>query len=466
MKQFAILFFLLLISTSGIQAKLAEDKKVSFIIGTAELPPNTNTIMLFGITNGMKEQITSTQVLEDGRFTLSFFIEKEGFYILGNQNWFSISDLLFYFKPGDVLSVAISNDSYKLIGNNTPENKELEQWQAFLSPIKEYTHQSTDANKRNTYTDFFALLNDKTPALKKYKQSYTKNKTFNQAFQNLQALDMYHHALLYVVTPTVITYPPEQLPDFYQQIKLSDVTAKYDLLSHPYGIDLVTQLHNFQAYMGNPIPENIDECYQYNIDNIKNKELLGEWIFLYSITNQKLKSYESLLDIRKRYGHLLNASQQERLKQVLMLRTTNVSGQPFLDFTFKDANGKPVSFSDFSGKIIYIDIWATWCIPCLKEIPPLKELEKKYEGKDIVFLSISIDSDKDIEKWKKFIVEKELGGVQVFAGDQNEDFSTAYQVQGIPRFMLFGKDEKILTPNAPRPSDPKLTEILDRLLNQ
>ena len=469
MKQF-ILLFLLLLSISGIQANLS-DKKISIVIGTAKLTQNEvtganpNTIMLFHVTNGTKGLITSSQILEDGRFTLSFFVEKEGFYVLGNSYSSSANDHLFYFKPGDILNIAINETSYKLTGENTPENRELEQWQAFLAPVKQYTNHLKNTTIRNNPADFFTLLNNKVSALKDYKQSYTKNKVFNEAFHSLQSLDMYHHALLYVLTPPAITYPSEQLPDFYQQIKLSNVTKKYDFLSCPYGMDLLTQLHDFQTYMGNPIPENIDEYYQYNIENIKNKDLLGEWIFLYSVTNKELKSYESLSDIKKKYGHLLNVSQQERLKQVLMLRTRNVNGQSFLDFTLKDSNGKSVSFSDFSGKIIYIDIWATWCIPCLKEIPSLKELEKKYEGKDIVFLSISIDSNKDIEKWKKFIVEKELGGVQLFAGDQTNDLSIAYQIMGIPRFMLFGKDGTILATNAPQPSNPKTTEILDKLLS-
>ena len=59
------------------------------------------------------------------------------------------------------------------------------------------------------------------------------------------------------------------------------------------------------------------------------------------------------------------------------------------DFTYPDVTGKQVSLSDFRGKVVLIDVWATWCGPCNAEIPKLKELEKKLEGRNICFVSIS-----------------------------------------------------------------------------
>ena len=68
------------------------------------------------------------------------------------------------------------------------------------------------------------------------------------------------------------------------------------------------------------------------------------------------------------------------------------------DFTQNDPDGKPVKLSDFKGKYVYLDIWATWCGPCRAEIPFLKKVEEKYHGKKIEFVSISIDEMKDHQK--------------------------------------------------------------------
>ena len=60
-----------------------------------------------------------------------------------------------------------------------------------------------------------------------------------------------------------------------------------------------------------------------------------------------------------------------------------------------------------------MDIWATWCGPCKYQIPYLEEIVKAYKGKNIAFVSISIDAQKDKEKWKNMIQEKHMGGVQL-----------------------------------------------------
>jgi thiol-disulfide isomerase/thioredoxin len=140
----------------------------------------------------------------------------------------------------------------------------------------------------------------------------------------------------------------------------------------------------------------------------------------------------------------------------------NSISAPFDYFNFKGGNTK---LSDFKGKYVYIDVWATWCGPCRAEIPFLKKTEEKYEGKNIAFVSISIDVQKDFEKWKKFVSEKQLGGVQLFADkDWNSDFMKSYSINSIPRFILIDPTGKIVSADAVRPSSPKLSEQLDALL--
>lgn len=134
-------------------------------------------------------------------------------------------------------------------------------------------------------------------------------------------------------------------------------------------------------------------------------------------------------------------------------------------FDYLNFKGGKTKLSDFKGKYVYIDVWATWCGPCRAEIPFLKKVEEKYEGKNIAFVSISVDVQKDLEKWKKFVAEKQLGGVQLFADkDWNSDFMKSYSIDSIPRFILIDPTGKIVSADAARPSSPKLQEQLDTLL--
>ena len=138
-------------------------------------------------------------------------------------------------------------------------------------------------------------------------------------------------------------------------------------------------------------------------------------------------------------------------------------GMPSPTFNFKDVNGKMVSLESLKGKYVYIDLWATWCGPCKKEIPFLQKLEHDYAEKDIHFVSISIDYPKDVEKWKTMVKEKELGGIQLHIGEDKE-FIEAYNLQGIPRFILLDKEGKIVDANAPKPSSQEVRNLLNDLL--
>ena len=84
------------------------------------------------------------------------------------------------------------------------------------------------------------------------------------------------------------------------------------------------------------------------------------------------------------------------------------------DFTYPDVNGKQVSLSDFKGKVVLIDVWATWCAPCRGEIPHLKKLEEEMKGMDVIFLGVSVDEARNKQKWVDFIEQEKLGGIQVF----------------------------------------------------
>lgn len=134
-------------------------------------------------------------------------------------------------------------------------------------------------------------------------------------------------------------------------------------------------------------------------------------------------------------------------------------------FSYEQVNGEKVALESLRGKYVYIDVWATWCGPCKREIPALGEIEEKYKGKNIHFVSLSVDVEKDKEKWKNFVQENHLKGIQIIADkDFNSDFIKKFNINSIPRFILIDPKGKIVSANAKRPSDPELQKQLDQLL--
>lgn len=165
---------------------------------------------------------------------------------------------------------------------------------------------------------------------------------------------------------------------------------------------------------------------------------------------------------------LLNLATTNETKNVVQDRFKKVSnllkGKSSPAFDFENFTGGNTKLEDYKGKYVYIDVWATWCAPCIAEIPSLKELEHNYKDKNIVFVSISIDFEQDYDKWRKMVTDKSLGGVQLIADKNFEStFAKDYAIRSIPRFILIDPDGNIVSADAPKPSSEKLIATFSQL---
>ncbi|MCW4469731.1 TlpA family protein disulfide reductase [Flavobacterium sp. MFBS3-15] len=141
-------------------------------------------------------------------------------------------------------------------------------------------------------------------------------------------------------------------------------------------------------------------------------------------------------------------------------------GKPSPDFNCENHKGGTTSLKDLKGKYVYIDVWATWCGPCLQEIPSLQKLEQVYRDRNIEFVSLSVDAKKDYDKWRKMVTDKSLMGIQLFSGKGFElSFIRKYLITSIPRFILIDPSGNIVDADAKKPSDPALAEQLNNLLD-
>lgn len=154
---------------------------------------------------------------------------------------------------------------------------------------------------------------------------------------------------------------------------------------------------------------------------------------------------------------------QARLDKIGSKWARLAKGQPAPNFKGRSPDGKEINLTDLKGSHVYIDVWATWCGPCLAEQPALSALENRFANDDsITFLGVSIDENQDA--WRAMIKRKDLTGVQIFT--ENAWQSTIcqdYLIQGIPRFILIDKEGKIVDVDAPRPSSTEITKLLEGL---
>ena len=214
-----------------------------------------------------------------------------------------------------------------------------------------------------------------------------------------------------------------------------------------------------------------------NIGNPQNILDLDKGAFEKKVMSLK-KEYDSILGSYENIDSSLVSLANQQTKQLVTYLESNYAtnlimakGNPSPKFTdYTDAKGGKKSLDSFKGSYVYIDVWATWCGPCIREIPSLQKLEKEYHKKNITFVSISTDEsvrsggswEKAEKKWRDFVKKRQMSGVQLWSG-QDFSFQRAYQINAIPRFLLIDPEGNIVNANAPRPSDPNLKTLFTSL---
>lgn len=156
----------------------------------------------------------------------------------------------------------------------------------------------------------------------------------------------------------------------------------------------------------------------------------------------------------------------DHFQSVIDSKAATASGKPCPNAAFSDPEGNPHKLSEFfgKGKYIYIDIWATWCIPCCAEIPYVeKHVEHYKDNPRLQFISISIDHNadawhnklaKDKPQWPQFIANKK----------ESEQLMKDWGITGIPRFIIIAPDGTIHDADAFRPRTPDFVERMDAII--
>lgn len=253
--------------------------------------------------------------------------------------------------------------------------------------------------------------------------------------------------------------------DFLKELKELDYNSSEDYFfsssySRLIGVYCTVQARRFSDSL------NIDQdvAYLKAVNTLSNQTIKN--IICYKSAKYGI-TYTS--DLEGYYAEYLKGSTDEvnnkEIEESYRALKTVASGQPSPKFeNYESIDGTTTSLDDLKGKYVYIDVWATWCGPCKAEVPYLKEIEKQYHDKNIEFVSISIDTPDNRDKWKTMVEENELGGVQLLADNAfDSKFVQDYLIKGIPRFILLDPEGNIVTANAPRPSNEKLVALFDEL---
>lgn len=396
----------------------------------------------------------------DGSFSENMKLEFEGIYTIETTK----NSIPMYLSKDYKLEIYADdvnlNATLKFTGKGYIENQYLAKKQLITSATPD------DRLYKLNEKEFLKRLHE----IKTFVNNlYLKTKFTDVGFKEKEARSIYYLEQKHILFYKKYHYYYAQLDGF----KVSETYPKFDegidmdnnsnfLFSNHYQ-DIVMQkfYENVKADEDSPMISTknaIPQIKALKSQSIKNR-LIENLSYDVNIQN---KSYDEV------YQEFLSITNNPILKEKLTANYNTANalrpGNVAPGFNYENQKGGKTSLEDLKGKYVYIDLWATWCGPCREQIPFLQKVEEQYKGKNIEFVSISIDAINDQPKWSKFVVEKQLGGIQLLAENEWESkIIKDYSVRGVPTFILIDPNGNIVSAYAPKPSDPKLIELLNSL---
>ncbi len=204
----------------------------------------------------------------------------------------------------------------------------------------------------------------------------------------------------------------------------------------------------------------INSIYPDFIKELLLAKNINYWIATLGVTVSTKQIYENFVKDSKYKEYMATVKNNYQKYDAI------TEGKPAPNIVGTTLEGKSVSLTDLKGKVVYIDVWATWCGPCREALPKTRLIEKKYKGNNKVAF-IYLSTDQDIESWKTLLKkDKSFAGIQLHdEPDKNKKTVTEnYLIWGIPRYLLIGSDGKIVNSFAPAPSSGKVENLVNQLL--
>lgn len=404
----------------------------------------------------MRRPAASDTIKANSQFQLSMNLKTSGFYILSDDSNPS-AEVVIYLNPGDQIVMKIGSEGCVMSGKGSEINQLL-----------------YDINKKYGY-DKASLINFPqvyNSRIKDIQQSKIAEVIRRKAVLLGYAQGEYL-SKIYVPFIESKTHPSGE---GIMPINTIDLNIRLvpEIVIYPGWNQLITELMFAKMNAGLLKVNNIRSWVADFGNSIENEMLREQYM---AITLDQAVSYGDLTAVTKEINIALPfIKNQQRKADVMALKAkaaqrmsfykNTLPGTDLSAFAFRDINGKQVKISDFEGKLIFIDIWTTGCMPCMAEAPYLAKLENEMKGKDIVFLSISCDSGP--VSWQKTIKQYNLTAEHhlLMNGGYNDPFFEKVLKSGVPRFLILDKEGKMLDFNTcKRPSNPLLKIYLTELLN-
>jgi thiol-disulfide isomerase/thioredoxin len=389
-----------------------------------------------------------------GRFDLETALTKPGFFVFTTSDPV-IREFDVYLSPGDDITLSVEKDKVVMSGKGSRLNQ-------FLFDMARSYDYKTNPSAEEVYQARVNAINSTTNTevlrRKAFLLGYAQGEFLDKVFAPFIESKVHGNGND-INEPAAISFDLTLLPSIVNYHNWHQVVAELLFARMRAGTLKVRKTTSWVADFARAI-DNQSLREDYIVEELKHSASGGDYVLFPEVMKEALP----LVKDPKKVAYIRQL--EDRIKMSLNLYKNALPGTDMSAFTFLRPDSSQVALSDYKGKYVFIDVWATWCKPCVSEIPFLKRLEKELHGQDIVFLSLSIDSRP--ANWKSFMSRHNMTGEQLIAPSANKDpFSQKIGLAGVPRFLILDKEGRMVNSNCcQRPSNPLLKTYLTELLNK
>lgn len=431
-----------------------------FLTGTIEGSDST----VVAISGFIYKDTPDTIVVKDGKFSHKIEIDHPGYYnfIVGEEQ------KMIFLAPGYQLNITIqvtdSMTNYTFQGKGDLENNTLEKINKELDKMDYNFMENPSLDYKVNHID--SLFN----AFRVNFTDSVKHKKIDPIFVNYQKKYFEFNGAMFKTYMGLQTEIKD--PNYYKYMETLEMNnCQYlGIPSFRYFLDFHLEYqYELKLSKLDSLKRSVEEknsATKFEVIKTYENKRIREYL-MFNLLKQVIE-YEGIDGFKKVKSYYDEFVKDEKFRDYIHIQLNKklliAKGKPAFNFVGIDVNGKEVTLQDLKGSIIFVDFWATWCNPCRAEAPYNTVLSKDYKGKGIQFVSLSIDDEKNIEEWKKIIKEdKNILHLRI-SQEKRKELTDAFQIKGIPTYMLIDQNGNFINSAAPRPSSTEIRQILDQLI--